>query len=141
MVHLETVLFGKMYECCSAPTQLFLDAIASPSSYDGAITTQASMFLFSELQRKHMTFLFSESQWRSPTFFSFLFFSHHNAMDRCINKFWQVFVALSTSSFLLNRRESIGDLVTHNSQEVIFCERQIQRQIRFENTFQEHTVN
>ena len=66
VVHLETVLFGKMYECCSAPTQLFLDAIASPSSYDGAITTQASMFLFSELQRKHMTFLFSESQWRSP---------------------------------------------------------------------------
>ena len=46
--------FWEMYECCSGPTQLFLDAIASPSSYDGAITTQTSKFLF------------SESQWRSP---------------------------------------------------------------------------
>ena len=90
-------------------------------------------------KQNNMTFSFSELQWRSPTFF-FLFFSHHNAMDRCINKFWQVFVALSTSSFLLNRRESIGDLVTHNSQEVIVCQRQIQRQRQMTktNTFWEH---
>ena len=134
-----------MYECCSAPTQLFLDAITSPSNNHPDIQVLVfriamEVSLCCSNKQNNMTFSFSELQWRSPTFF-FLFFSHHNAMDRCINKFWQVFVALSTSSFLLNRRESIGDLVTHNSQEVIFCERQIQRQIRFENTFQEHTVN